>query len=222
MFYKVVNLKKKSSNLIHSTLLKPSEKTFYGKKYCAIGDSTTAGLNATTDYCLIVSNKLGMKYVNLAISGTSIATRKNQENEMCSRVQEIPKDADIITILGGTNDAGSKVPIGTMQDRTSESFYGACHLLFGGVKENFSNKKIGVITPLPRVTTTEGIMEKYCKVIKDVATFYSLPVLDLLNFPEIDPNLGDNKIKFMPDGLHPNNDGYEQIAKKVEAFIKTL
>lgn len=220
MYGKVIKIRKKLSNQL--AILKGADSSYVGMRYCAIGDSTTAGYDATTDYCLIVSNKLGMKYLNLGISGTSIATRESQIKEMCLRFKDIPKDADIITIMGGTNDAGSKVSIGSIDDRTSETFYGACHLLFGGVKSMHIGKKIGVITPLPRVTTTDGIMEKYCKVIKEVASYYELPLLDLLNFPEINPNIGDNKIKYMPDGLHPNNEGYKKIAQKVEEFIKSL
>lgn len=220
MKHNLIKVYKKILNII--AYFKSCDGNFKGKKYCALGDSTTAGFNATTDYCLIVSNKLGMKYINKGISGTSIAKRQGQKNEMCNRYLDIPEDVDIITILGGTNDAGSKVTIGNMQDRTEDTFYGACHLLFGGVKSKYSNKKIGVITPLPRITTTEGIMEKYCRVVKDVAEYYSLPILDMQYFREINPNIGNNKEMFMPDGLHPNNAGYRIIANKIEEFIKNL
>ena len=39
-------------------------------------------------------------------------------------------DADIVVVFGGTNDFGwGDAPLGTMEDRREDTFYGAYHLL---------------------------------------------------------------------------------------------
>ena len=42
-------------------------------------------------------------------------------------------DADIITVMGGTNDVRLGVPLGKMEDRTPNTFYGALHTLMQGL-----------------------------------------------------------------------------------------
>ncbi|UKI35644.1 MAG: SGNH/GDSL hydrolase family protein [Clostridiales bacterium] len=61
------------------------------------------------------------------------------------------KNADAVVVFGGTNDFGhGDAPIGSFDDRTPDTFYGACHDLFTRLVEKFSDVPIVVVTPLHR------------------------------------------------------------------------
>ena len=54
------------------------------------------------------------------------------------------------------------------------------------------------------------------------AEFYSLPILDLYASAGIQPQLEAHKVRFAPDGLHPNNAGAEKLADRLGAYLLSL
>jgi lysophospholipase L1-like esterase len=46
--------------------------------------------------------------------------------------------------------------------------------------------------------------------------------LDLYAVSNLNPELPIIKETFMPDGLHPNDDGHARIASRLEGFLKAL
>lgn len=213
-----------------------------GKKINFIGDSITFGSGAScTEKCYVslVASKYGAITRNYGIGGTRIARQCPKEGvpvyeiddkDFCARYNDM-EDADIIAVLGGVNDYGhGTAPMGTPEDRTPDTFYGACHYLFRGLIEKYLGKTIFIMTPLqceweanpaPHKDGNHPLVE-FIDIIKEVARFYSLPVLDLYAESGICPKIPAVKEKYMPDGLHPSDAGYEIVADKVAAFIKTL
>jgi lysophospholipase L1-like esterase len=59
-------------------------------------------------------------------------------------------------------------------------------------------------------------------IIKEVARYYSLPVLDLFATAGIQPKLAVQKEALCPDGLHPNDAGYRRITDRLAAFLLAL
>ena len=59
-------------------------------------------------------------------------------------------------------------------------------------------------------------------IIKEVAGYYSLPVLDLYAVSGIQPEVDIIRELYMPDGLHPSDAGAERIAKRLMGFLKSL
>lgn len=55
-----------------------------------------------------------------------------------------------------------------------------------------------------------------------VAGYYAFPVLDLYRVSGMQPSFEVIKEKFMPDGLHPNDDGSKRIAERVLGFLRSL
>lgn len=142
-------------------------------------------------------------------------------------------DADIVVVFGGTNDFGhGDAPLGDFKDRENTTFYGACHVLFRKLIEKYLGNQIVVITPLHRVNEDNpcgkhkpskvGTLKDYVKAIREVAEYYSLPVLDLFATSGLQPNIKAIKENYMPDGLHPNDAGHEIIANKIIRFLKAL
>ena len=209
-----------------------NKSKWFGKKWNVLGDSITYGYGTTKTYHDYIKEKLGIGVVNnYGISGTTIAYVDNplctQNNDiMCERYTRMTDDADVITVFGGVNDQGWRVPIGTMTDRTRDTFYGACHLLFKGLQEKYWDKPIGAITQLPRTNTTEFdemlSQKEYVKAYKEVCAYYSIPCLDLLSDSGFKINNENFKTKYVPDGLHPNEEGHKLIVDRIIDFLEKL
>lgn len=121
--------------------------------------------------------------------------------------------------------------IGTIDDRTPDTFYGSLHYLYRNLIIKYPDAFIFVITPLHRKDEDnlkgEGKKEKeslplrdYVKIIRKVADFYSLPVLDLFATSGIYPLIPAHKEKYTADGLHPNDLGHRILAERIIDFIR--
>ncbi len=206
-----------------------------------LGDSITEGGGASCyNNCYVkqVEKKTGAVCRNYGIGGTRIA-RQNKpsveliyDQDFCSRIDKMEQDADIISVFGGTNDFGhGDAPIGSIEDKTPDTFYGALHFLYSNLIKKYPNALIFVITPLHRHDENnpkgEGnkesdglLLREYVKIIREVADFYSLPVLDLFANSGIYPEIEAHKEKYTVDGLHPNDVGHDIISNMVIKFIE--
>lgn len=218
-----------------------------GKTINFLGDSITAG-SGVSSYDKLYFNLLKinaeLKEVNgYGIGGTRFAIQKGTEfrpkdcyvdvNSFCERFDQMTDDADAVVVFGGTNDYGhGDAPLGTMTDRTPDTFYGACHYLFSGLIKKYLGKPVVIMTPLHRVgefitkrpdkAYELGTLRDYVEIIREVAEYYSLPILDLYRVSGIQPEVAEIKEKYVPDGLHPNDDGHVIIADKLQKFLEQL
>ncbi len=218
-----------------------------GLKINFLGDSITAGTGASARdkvYHAVLKREAGLLEARgYGIGGTRFAIQKGTEkrpkdngvdvNSFSERFDKMDDDADIVVVFGGTNDYGhGDAPFGKFSDRTPDTFYGACHYLFSGLIKKYLGKQIIIITPLHRTgelyvpdCKVEGDyrpLKDYVDAIREVAEYYSLPILDLFATSGLQPEIEEIKQNFMPDGLHPNDRGYELIAYKLKRFIENL
>ena len=213
-----IGFRDKSMESAFARKLSPYIKTddgLYGLTWAVIGDSITA---PTTAYHKYVAEKLGLSVLNYGIGETSIAFRTGRTDSMSERYVNMSNAADIVTVLGGTNDGGAT--LGTMSDRTNTTFYGACHLLFKGLAEKYMGKRLGIMLPTPR--DNNSILKARVDAEREVAHYYGIPVLDLNNESGIAIESTTIRDALMPDGLHPSVAGHQVLARRVEAFLKTL
>lgn len=195
-------------------------------KWNVLGDSITSGTAFTTKFYFdYVSDDYGVSLVrNYGINGSTIAKVDESDSRasMALRYTAMDNDADIITVFGGTNDWGLRVPLGSMKDRTVDTFYGACHVLLWGLIDKYPVKTIAVISPIQRDLNKDGIPDdgliQYLEVLREVAGYYSIPFLDLYRGGGI--FVGDTGI--IPDGTHPNATGHRIIANKIGSFLNSL
>lgn len=211
-----------------------------------LGDSITEGVGVSSPdklFHALLKDELGLGEArNYGISGTRFAIQKGTPNrpkddyvDVNSYSERFDKmeDADMVVVFGGTNDYGhGDAPIGGFSDRTPDTFYGACHYLFSGLIKKYLGKPIVIMTPLHRICEfrntgdckLEGVasLREYVNIIREVAEYYSLPVLDLYAASGIQPSIEEVKEAYMPDGLHPNDAGHRIIADKLKAFIKNM
>lgn len=218
-----------------------------GLKINFLGDSITRGVGASSEdkvYHAILKREAGLLEArNYGISGTRYALQKGTEkrpkdnyfdvNAFSERFDQMDDDADVVVVFGGTNDYGhGDAPFGEFSDRTPDTFYGALHFVYSGLIKKYLGKPIVIMTPLHRVGELGVCWEKpiddktplktYVDAIKEVARYYSLPVLDLFAESGMQPEIPEIKEMYMPDGLHPSDKGYEIIAHKLKGFLERL
>lgn len=207
------------------------------KKINFLGDSITQGCCATRKewgYVDVMKAKYGLAAArNYGIGGTRIARQRVPSEEPIfdlyfgSRVAEMEGDADIVVIFGGTNDHGhGDAPLGTDEDRTVDTFYGACHCLYQAVLDKFPDAKIVVVTPLHRAQETRDkddlTLKSYVNAIRYVAAQYPVSVLDLYEESAIRADIPEIAEKLTTDGLHPNDEGHAILAEEIGEFLKTI
>ncbi len=205
-----------------------------GKKINFLGDSITYGQGASDPSMGFVSRfaqMTGAEARNYGIGGTQFGPRKvPHENpqfnqDFCSRVAGMDPDADIVVVFGGTNDYGhGDAPLGQMSDRTVWSFYGVCHVLFSSLITKYPDKTIVVLTPIHRgieEDKTPGL-QAYVQAEREVAEYYSLPVLDLWARLGMQPRIPEQKALYFKDNTHPNDAGHEKIACALKRFLESL
>ena len=232
----------------------------FGKVFAALGDSITYGYiprnypgypGQLESYAVIAARNTGLNLYNYGETANTVAASAGIVNPMSTRYTSMTDDADIITVMGGTNDIRRAVPLGTFTDNTNATFYGALHVLLGGLYKKYlidqgttagRHKKIILITPPKLLETSGGTsggtgtlvdMTDWIAAMKEVAAYYSIPVLDMYNLSEINPHLNqtvhgtepgytDYYNPYITDGTHPTQEGAVLMAKVLIDFLKGL
>ena len=206
-----------------------------------LGDSITEGAGTSSpeyNYVSVFSRLSGAECVNYGIGGTRIArqtvkTNERWDSDFVGRADKMQDKADVIVVFGGTNDFGhGDAKIGTFDSRDVYTFTGALHVLCEKLITRYPDAVIVFLTPLHRLSEDNMIKENgmpeemnlagYVDIIKEVAAYYGLPVLDLFRMSGLQPKIDIIREKFMPDGLHPNNAGAARLAERVYGFLKSL
>lgn len=209
-----------------------------------LGDSISEGIGVSSPdniYLNLLKQEAPLAAVNnYSISGTRIAAQMFPSSDPTydqyfgSRVDSMEPNADIVVVFGGTNDFGhGDAPLGSFQDRTIYTFYGACRLLMEQLLTQYPTSTIVFMTPLHRVGEEnprgEGYkmadaapLATYVEIIKEVGAYYSIPVLDLFSLSGMQPNVPAMLNQYCPDGLHPNDAGHILIASRLKGFLNSL
>lgn len=115
----------------------------------------------------ILSERTGAVCVGFGIGGTRIARQIYPDPadavaflQLHTRVSQMDKDADIVVMFGGTNDFGNgeATPIGNINDRTDESFYGGLHILCDKVINRYPAAQLVFLTPTHRLGENNGTL----------------------------------------------------------------
>ena len=204
-------------------------------KITCLGDSITQAVNLDNldnyqelAYPHILQETLDARKVyNLGIGGSSIG--RYWADAFVDRYQKIPEDSDIILVMGGTNDefCASLVEFGNPAERKRRTFWGDLDELMDGLKTDYPNAEVIFMTPLPnslqdylKIQHPYLIpQDKFADVIKELADQHGMEVIDLYNSNILDGHDKDNVLHFMPDGVHPNADGYEILGEHVAADL---
>lgn len=215
-----------------------------GKKIAFLGDSITQGVGTSAKehiYWNLIAQRTGAECYGYGISGTRIAQQhlpskfeRIDDKYFSTRVDTMIPDADMVVIFGGINDfSHGDAPLGKMEDRTEETFYGACHVLVQKIKARYPAATVVMMTPLHRSKLPNplfndcgvrqtGTLEDYVAAVCQVAEYWGAAVVNLYANCPIDPEISYQKEQYMPDGIHPCDAGHILIADALEAVLKSL
>lgn len=202
------------------------------------GDSTTWGDNGIDGGSQDISwvktfqDQIPFKEVrNYGIKGSRIAICDDRNDSFVERLPELKVfDAQYMTIFGGVNDFQHSVPMGSFSpsNENPKNFYGALNKIIRYLLSNYPDTTYVFMTPTKNnyhnpqkdyPTTLQandlGLHQSdYVDAIKEVAHFYSQPVIDLYNESGLTPFIPINK-KFQPDGLHYSRLGYARLQRRI-------
>lgn len=202
-----------------------------------LGDSITQGakvqdpdktfVNRIAAQTGCICNNYGVGGTRLArIYGVSKKTITDYDFNL--RAQIMDHKADMVVIFGGTNDYGNgSAPMGDISDHTPYTFYGALNCLYSYLLQFYKRNRIVVMTPIYRYRVPKNgeylPLARYVQAIREVTAKYDLPLLDMYVNSMLHPKrVSDLKERYVPDGLHPNDDGHEIMAKEILAFLEAL
>ena len=207
-------------------------------KIACLGDSITQAVNLDTldhyqelAWPHVLKEALGAeKVVNLGIGGSSIG--RYWADAFVDRYTEIPEDTDLIFVMGGTNDGfcASFVEFGNSEERAPRTFWGDLDELMDGLKEDYPEAEVIFLTPIPNSlhdylkAERKYLMpqEEFSEVIITLAEEHGMEVFDLYNSNILDGHDKDNILHLMPDGVHPNAEGYRILGEHVAAELIRL
>lgn len=182
----------------------------------ALGDSITYGdklADTSSSFPNIVSAKAGAAALNnYGWNGSNVAGP--HPDRLIDRYPAMERDADLVLVLGGTNDYGGYneqgTALGTIGDMTPDTFYGGLNLLMCGLRQMYPDSEIVFMTPLRRVgymrrNKSGYCLNEYAAAVREMAEFWGIRVIDLFNEPELD--FSSRQASYLVDGLHPNETG---------------
>jgi hypothetical protein len=218
----------------------------FGKKYVACGDSFTAGDFASKTeetwsntygvyktYPYWIASRNNMSLVNEAKGGSDFTNISGATNAFSvNRYKTIPTDADYITLMFGLNETGigdDNTLIGTKEDTTNTTLWGAYNVVFEHLLTSIPYAKIGVIL------ADAWMSENYANAVKEICKYWGIPCLDLKG-ENVPMGIGgqytatSSKAKALrnaafqisSDNSHPNVKAHEYRSTIIENFLRSL
>ena len=204
------------------------------QNYTSDTDFTTALVSA--GYTNLVTSPTWIDYSNNPTGYTLPANSYFIINTQAShqeRINTIPTDADVITVLYGTNDEKNNAFIGSINDYgdgaggLAKNFIGSYRLMLKKIKLRAPKAKIILIIPLKKeseydyinnIRTSEGeIFDNFRSAILSIGSNYGYEVIDAskaLNFDNIRDQLAD--------GIHPNQIGYRTLGEMISFKLSNI
>lgn len=240
--------------------------TLCNKKINVLGDSITSTNYVLPTWWQIIQNRTGSYWNNYGIPATAIAhtddshlrdynfgfldaseigyvednpTTWDTGNCFNERVDELDATADIVIVMGGTND--NNVQLGTWDSSDTATFYGGLNSLIKQLLNKFSGKLIVFCTPIPKKNdfqenvafpaielskkSSKDILnlQMRAEAIKQKCAQFSIPVIDLFNGSCINGVSSENSYyRTSTDDKHPSKTGQERIADIVQHKLESL
>lgn len=166
-----------------------------GETIVAFGDSLIEGVGATTgmDFPALLSEKINEPILNMGASGETTAQGLTRVDEV------IAQNPGVVLILFGGNDYLHKIPI-------EETFKNIDEI----VVKLQSKGAVVILLGIQGGILTDPYEKYFENIAKSRGTLYIPNVLDGI--------IG--RSKFMDDGIHPNNTGYQKIAEKIYPVLE--
>lgn len=231
-------------NAFDKKIIEESTIDFSGVKISILGDSLTAGNTLsdedrdTHNYPAVLSRILGCEVLNLGIGGSTVSSCATTY-PMVERWSDIPRDSDIIIVLGGTNDClfETRDQFGVLdyaQRMNEDTFCGDLDRMLGAMKytyrDNMDDRYVRLIYINPPSTIlNDGVVAvdpnkyvpqwEYAQAINEIAPNYGFDVIDFYNTNLLNSHDYTINSEFIRDGVHGNIAGYQIMAEHIASEI---
>ena len=244
----------RTRNIIDETASTNSSKPYAGKKIVFYGDSITnsparlqliadsLGFNSHlnlgwSDSAVTMEDKLawvnpttGVFMGNPAAGGQQPSGSVAVQSSFChdDRIAYMPTDADLIFIMGGTNDLFRNKPLGDLTTDNA-TFTGALIETIKKIQIKVPNALIVVATPIVAINGAGSESPKsnyggltildYVKKVEEVVEYTGVAFSDV---HQCGINLFNAK-NILPDGTHPSTPkGTELLSRKIVGDLKAI
>ncbi len=199
---------------------------FSGKSMYCEGDSVALGLgtrifgNDYYSYCNYISEETGMKMLNTAVSGTTLAIQEEKigtrKRSILERIRETDSNYDVVLIDGGFNDLFQSIEIGDItpisnksgiydEYTTAGALESICYILNTKYKDSIK------LFVLCHTTVERKRQSEYWDAIRTILEKWDIPYVDLSretefrnDNEEITTQYFKYKEKYKKgDGVHP-------------------
>lgn len=202
-------------------------------------DAFDPEMNCYKTYPWYIAKRNQMTLINEAKCGTTMAlTKEYVDGEQSidyktpfsyQRYTNIPNDADYITLWFGINDS-SHTYLGTIDDTTNTTFFGAWNMVLEYLIEHHPYAKIGIIV-------TESCSASYRNAIKQCALKWGIPYLDMMGDDKVPVIFGREtslgmcqrakelrtaSFQVSANNQHPNLKAHEYQSTFIENWMKSL
>lgn len=202
-----------------------SKKIFNNMTLTTFGDSVTQGNTWQPN----VVKELGFKtYTNLGVAGTRVSGEVENAMWKDERIDKIPVDSNVIMFMGGTNDWGQNIKLGSIDNKDTDTFYGALNVIADKLTTKFPKAKIifmsttfakntnrGIFTDKTGIVNSLGLKNiDYGLATKKVAETRHITFIDLTNLWD-EKNIKDYVGNENDAYIHPNEKGGELMAQTI-------
>ena len=206
------------------------QRKWAGLKWVCVGDSLTeVNSHTTKHYFDYITETTGISVVNMGVGGTGY--KRGEENSIAfyQRIDDVPADADVVTIFGSGNDVSILSQLGRITDSGTDTICGCVNTTINKLYSINPAMQIGIISPTPWVNhqpSNNSGMGVYSTALKDICAMHGIPFLDLYRCSGFRPNdKAYRDLVFSKDsgnGVHPNELGHKIIASRIKAFLDSL
>jgi len=207
----------------------PSYLSITAESYYALGDSITRGggsISGDFSYADFLNSRFSFNsFTKLAVGGATVMPTVGH-GELATQVSAIGVEADVITVLIGVNDYLWGNPVGdadaVLQKEyasldKSLSFAEAYRYCLETIKRNHEYARIYVILPIQTSWQRPIPLDQFRAAEIKIASFLSIPVIHA----DTESGLWSGGTS-MPDGLHPNDNGYLMLGNYIARRMISL
>lgn len=200
-------------------------------KLVIYGDSISTMNYDCGGYGRFLGEMLDCKITNHAISGSGLG--KNTPCSMVSVIdnpENLHSDADIIIVWHGTNDWYWGTPV---QGDGNDCYDGGLRYVIEKLRNNSPDADIICMTPIFRLQAPDECdecceaydnpnkigftLKDYIDTLLEMSGKLCFPVVDLRTLTNFNAY---NAYKYLPDNIHPSEEGHKRIANILANFIK--
>ena len=178
---------------------------------------------------------------NYGFGGTCMSPYVSGNDSFYNRMQTMHSEhgyPSAVFVLGGTNDYNYNVPLGSIDDDTTDTFYGTLNKMCDYMVNYFSTADVIFCTPIMRVSPSDGktetypandqtnsngnTLEQFANAMIETCHKWSLPCFDAYHNSGICPQNRNsiNYAWYMNDGIHPKQNGHREIGMRFGEFAK--